>query len=102
MGTFIPDFEGTFDTHPRELLKSKIFCYGIGGETLKWKGSFLCYRKQQVIGYGETSGWAQAGVDKSKICPLVHWVGKIFFHLPSGKTCLPSILFRHHLEMTVV
>ena len=64
MGTFIPDFEKTFDTHPHELLKSKIFCYGIGEKTLKWKDSFLCYRKQRVIVYGETSGWAPAGADK--------------------------------------
>ena len=42
--TFILDFEKAFDTPPHELLKSKLFCYGIGGKTLKWIDSFLCYR----------------------------------------------------------
>ena len=55
--TFILEFEKAFDTHPHELLKSKLFCYGIGGKTLKWIDSFLCYRKQRVVN-GETSGWA--------------------------------------------
>ena len=34
--TFILDFEKAFDTPPHELLKSKLFSYGIGGKTLKW------------------------------------------------------------------
>ena len=39
--TFILDFEKAFDpppphTHTHELLKSKLFSYGIGGKTLKW------------------------------------------------------------------
>ena len=33
--TFILDFEKAFDTPPHELLKSKLFSYGIGGTTLK-------------------------------------------------------------------
>ena len=33
--TFILDFEKAFDTTPHELLKSKLFSYGIGGKTLK-------------------------------------------------------------------
>ena len=44
--TFILDFEKAFYTPPHELLKSKLFCYGIGRKTLKWIDSFLCYRKQ--------------------------------------------------------
>ena len=32
---FILDFEKAFDTPPHELLKSKLFSYGIGGKTLK-------------------------------------------------------------------
>ena len=32
--TFILDFEKAFDTPPHELLKSKLFSYGIGGRTL--------------------------------------------------------------------
>ena len=34
--TFILDFEKAFDTPPHELLKSKLFSYGIGGKTLEW------------------------------------------------------------------
>ena len=37
--TFILDFEKAFDTPPHELLKSKLFSYGIGGKTLKWSQS---------------------------------------------------------------
>ena len=44
--TFILDFEKAFDTPPHELLKSKLFSYGIGGKTLKWIDSFLCCRQQ--------------------------------------------------------
>ena len=57
--TFILDFEMAFDTSPHELLKSKLFRYGIGGKTLKWIDSLnLCYRKQRVIVNSETSVWA--------------------------------------------
>ena len=44
--TFILDFEKAFDTPPHELLKSKLFSYVIGGKTLKWIDSFLCFRKK--------------------------------------------------------
>ena len=44
--TFILDFEKAFDTPPHELLKSELFSYGIGGKTLKWIDSFLCFRQQ--------------------------------------------------------
>ena len=54
---FILDFEKAFDTPPHELLKSKLFGYGIGGKTLRWTDSFLCYRTRAVVN-GETSGWA--------------------------------------------
>ena len=56
--TLILDFEKAFDTSSHELLKSKLFCYCIGGKTLKWIDSFLCYRKQRVVVNGETPGWA--------------------------------------------
>ena len=49
VGTFILDFQKAFDTHPHELLKSKLFSYGIGGKTLKWIDSFLCFRQQRVV-----------------------------------------------------
>ena len=39
--TFILDLEKAFDTPPHELLKSKLFSYGIGGKTLKWIDIFL-------------------------------------------------------------
>ena len=41
--TFILDFEKAFDTPTHELLKSKLFSYGIDGKTLKWINAFLCY-----------------------------------------------------------
>ena len=56
--TFILDFEKAFDTPPHELLKSKLFSYGIGGKTLKWIGSFLCFRQQRVVENGVKADWA--------------------------------------------
>ena len=56
--TFILDFKKAFDTHPHELLKSKLLSYGIGGKTLKWIDSFLCFRQQRVVVNGVNSDWA--------------------------------------------
>ena len=56
--TFILDFEKAFDTPPHELLKSKLFSYGIGSKTLKWIDSFLCFRQQRVVVNGVKSDWA--------------------------------------------
>ena len=47
--TFILDFETAFDTPPHELLKSKLFSHGIGGKTLKWMDSFLCFRQNEML-----------------------------------------------------
>ena len=51
--TSILDFEKAFDPPPppppHELLKSKLFSYGIGGKTLKWINAFLCYRQQRLV-----------------------------------------------------
>ena len=55
---FILDFEKAFDTPPHELLKNKLFDCGISGKTLKWIGSFLCYRQQRVVVNGAKSDWA--------------------------------------------
>ena len=56
--TFVLDFEKAFDTTPHELLKSKLFSYGIGGKTLKWIDTFLCFRQQRVVVNGVKSDWA--------------------------------------------
>ena len=56
--TFILDFKKAFDTPPHELLKSKLFSYGIGGKTIKWIDAFLCYRQQRVVVNGVKSDWA--------------------------------------------
>ena len=52
---FMLDFEKAFDTPPHELLKSKLFSYGIGSKTLKWMDSFLCFRQLRVIVNGVKS-----------------------------------------------
>ena len=57
--TFILDFEKAFDTPPHGLLKSKLFSFGIGGKTLKWIDSFLCFRKQRVVTNGVKSDCAR-------------------------------------------
>ena len=55
--TFILDFEKAFDTPPHEILKNKLFSYGIGGKTLKWIDFFLCFRQQRVVVNGVKSDW---------------------------------------------
>ena len=40
-----------------KILKSKLFSYGIGGKTLKWIDSFLCFRQQRVVVNGVKSDW---------------------------------------------
>ena len=66
--TFILDFEKAFDTPPHELLKSKLFSYGIGGPTLNWINAFLCFRQQRVVVNGIKSDWAPfvSGVHRSR------------------------------------
>ena len=56
--TFMLDFEKAFDTPSHEFLKSKLFSYAIGGKTLKWIDSFLCFRQQRVVVNGVKSDWA--------------------------------------------
>ena len=42
---------------PNELLKSKLFSYGIGGTTLNWINVSLCFRQQRVVVNGIKSDW---------------------------------------------
>ena len=53
--TFVLDFEKAFYTPTHELLKCKLYAYGIGGKILKWIDSFLCDRQQRVMVNGVKS-----------------------------------------------
>ena len=77
--TFILEFEKAFDTPPHELLKSKLYGYGIGGETLRWIDSFLWYRTQLAVANGEISEWTAvlSGVPQGTVLgPLLFSVHK--------------------------
>ena len=51
--TFILDFEKALDTPPHEVLKCKLFSYGIGSKTMKW----IYYFQQRVAVNGiKTNG----------------------------------------------
>ena len=72
--TFILDFEKAFDTPPHELLKSRLFGCDIGGRTLKWINSFLCYRQERVVVNRANSDWSPvlSGVPKgTAVGPLL-------------------------------
>ena len=52
--TFILDFEKALTPRLMNFLKTNYFGYGIGGKTLRWIDSFLCYRTQRAVVNGET------------------------------------------------
>ena len=58
MNAFILNFEKALDTPLHELLKSKMFSYGIGVKTLKLIHSFRCFSQQLVVVNGVKSDWA--------------------------------------------
>ena len=79
--TFILDFEKAFDTPPHELLKSKLFSYGLDGTTLKWINTFLCFRPQRMVVNGVKSDWTPV--------PCCVWC-------PTGHRSLPLVVLLVH------
>ena len=53
------DFSKAFDKVPHQRLMTKLWNYGIRGNTHAWIKSFLLGRTQRVVVDGEGSGWYQ-------------------------------------------
>ena len=85
---FILDFEKAFDTVPHELLKSKLFKYGVSNQVLNWIHAFLTDRKQTVIVNGTKSDVAavKSGVPQGTV------LGPILFlaHINDIAECVTS------------
>ena len=47
--SFILEFVKAFDTPPHELLKCKLYGFGVDWKTLKWIESFLCDKQQRSV-----------------------------------------------------
>ena len=77
---FILDLEKAFDTPPHELLKSKLFSYGIGSKTLKWLDYFLGFRQRVVV----------------NLCSKI-WLCSGFVECPPG-TVLGPLLFSLYIN----
>ena len=43
------DIGKAFDTLPHELLKSKLFGYGVGGKTPRWIDSFFAIEHKELL-----------------------------------------------------
>ena len=46
---FILDFEKAFGTPSHEILKNKLFSYGIGGKTMKWIEFFCASENRELL-----------------------------------------------------
>ena len=75
--TFILEFEKAFDTPPHELLKCKLFGYGIRGKTFLWIDLFLCSRQQRVVINEVKSKWAPVFI----WCSTGHCLGSVVVFL---------------------
>ena len=65
----ILDFSKTFDKVPHQRLMSKLWNYGIRGDTHAWIKSFLMGRTQRVVVDGEASAWVpvESGVPQGTV-----------------------------------
>ena len=63
------DFSKAFDKVPQQRLMTKLWNYGIRGNTHTWIKSFLLGRTQRVIVDGEGSGWVpvESGVKQGTV-----------------------------------
>ena len=75
----ILDFSKAFDKVPHQRLMSKLWNYGIRGDTHAWIKSFLMGRTQRVVVDGEASAWVpvESGVPQGTVLGPQHFLAFI-------------------------
>ena len=100
--TFILDFVKVF-----ELLKCKMFGYGIRGKTLLCIDSFLCFRQQRVVINGTKSKWVPvlSGVPQGIVLGSLLfslYINDIIVDIDSGvRLFADDCVYCHSIEDTV-